>query len=191
MKWNYLLPRFTLAAIIWFFFAFAFDPLIRMGLVQMGQSLTGTEVDVNSLQTGFFPPSIKTGAVNIASLSNDKRNLVSFTQLEMKLSGKPLMYRNLIVEEASISGMEFDTPRSTSDQPSDNKSDQPDSGFHFDPSPFRQKSKALGKSWLGILKNSAAEQLDPNRLETVRVSKTIEQEWKQRFDQYRNPFKTG
>jgi len=184
MKWNYLLPRFTIAAIIWVFFACAFDPLVRMGVVRMGQSLTGTEVDVVSLQTGFFPPSFKTGPVSITSHSNNKRNLVSFDQIEMKLSGKPLMYRNLIVEEATVSGMEFDTPRATAGHVSENTSDQPATGFTFDASQFRQASQELGKSWLSVLTSSAAEQLDPNRLETVRVSKVIGQEWKQRFAQY-------
>ena len=184
MKWNYLLPRFTIAAIIWVFFACAFDPLVRMGVVRMGQSLTGTEVDVVSLQTGFFPPSFKTGPVSITSHSNNKRNLVSFDQNEMKLFGKPLMYRNLIVEEATVSGMEFDTPRATAGHVSENTSDQPATGFTFDASRFRQASQELGKSWLSVLTSSAAEQLDPNRLETVRVSKVIGQEWKQRFAQY-------
>lgn len=184
MKWNYLLPRFALAAILWVFFAFAFDPLVRTGLVQLGESLTGTKVAVASLQTGFFPPSIKSGPITIASRSNNKRNLASFDQIEMKLSGKPLLYRNLIVEEATISGMEFDTPRSAVDQLPENTPDQSGSGFHLDSSHFRKKSQELGKSWLSILKDSAAEQLDPNRLQTVRVSKIIEKEWKQRFDQY-------
>ncbi|MCH9654334.1 MAG: TIGR03545 family protein [Planctomycetes bacterium] len=184
MKWNYLLPRFALAAIIWTFFAFAFDPLVRMCLVRTGQSLTGAEVDVVSLQTGFFPPSIKTGPIRIASQTNDKRNLVSFDQIKMKLSGKPLMYRNLIVEEATVSGMEFDSPRSDDDHQSENTSDKQGKGFQFSPQLFRQTSKELGNSWLSVLKKSAVEELDPNRLETVRVSKTIEQEWKQRFAQY-------
>jgi len=184
MKWSYLLPRFTLAAIIWVFFAFAFDPLVRMSFVRMGQSLTGTEVDVLSLQTGFFPPSIKTGPVRIASRSNGKRNLVAFDQIEMKLSGKPLMYRNLIVEEATVSGMVFDSPRSAVGPQSEHTSDKQRSGFPIDSRLFRQTSKELGDSWLSVLKKSAAEQLDPERLETVRVSKKVQQEWKQRFKQY-------
>lgn len=184
MNWSYLLPRFTLATIIWIFFAFAFDPMVRMGLVKMGQSLTGTDVNVSSLQTGFFPPSINIGSVRIASHADDKRNLVSFDQIEMKLSGKPLMYRNLIVEEATVSGMEFDTPRSAFGQQTDNSSDKQSSKFPFDSNQFRQASKELGNSWLSVLKKSAIEQLDPNHLETVRVSKVIQKEWKQRFAQY-------
>ncbi|QDT43895.1 hypothetical protein Pan241w_39990 [Gimesia alba] len=188
MKWNYLLPRFTLAAILWVFFAFAFDPLIRTGLVQMGESLTGTKVEMVSLQTGFFPPSIKAGPIAIAS-RKDKSYLATFDQVELKLSGKPLLHRNLIVEEATISGMEFDTPRTATDELSENDSSHPGNSFFLDSRRFREKSKELGKSWLSILKDSAAEQLDPNRLQTVRVSKTIQQEWKQRFDQYETRLK--
>lgn len=183
MKWNYLLPRFALAGILWVFFAFAFDPLVRTGLIELGESLTGTKVEMVSLQTGFFPPSIKTGPIAIAS-RKDKSYLATFDQVEMKLSGKPLLHRNLIVEEVTISGMEFDTPRTATDELSENGMDQPGTGFTLDSRRFREKSRELGKSWLSILKDSAAEQLDPNRLQTVRVSKTIQQEWKQRFDQY-------
>lgn len=184
MNWNYLLPRFALAAIVWFFFAFAFDPMIRNGLVSMGQTVTGAKVELSHLQTGFFPPSFKAGPINVASRSNKKRNLVSIDQIEMKLAGKPLLHRNFIVEEAVVSGIEFDVPRSTSGQISENSSQKQKTGFQFDTQPFRQKSKELGKSWLMSLTDSAKEQLDPDRLETVRVSKTVQLEWKQRFAQY-------
>lgn len=188
MNWNYLLPRFALAAIVWFFFAFAFDPMIRNGLVSMGQTVTGAKVDLSHLQTGFFPPSFKAGPINVASRSNEKRNLVSIDQIDMKLSGKPLLYRNFIVEEAAVSGIEFDVPRSTSGKLYENTSHQ-HSEIQFDSSPFRQKSKALSESLLSHLTASTIEQLDPDRLETFRVSKMLEQEWKQRFTEYETRLK--
>lgn len=183
MNWNYLLPRFVLATIVWIFFAFAFDPMVRTGVVEMGQSLTGTRIDVLRLQTGFFPPSIKAGPIAISSCS-DKKHIVGFDEIEMKLSGKPLLHRNLIVDVASISGMEFDTPCDVDDEKEQKLWSKSKPGINLDTRRFREKSRELGKSWLSILKDSAAEQLDPNRLETVRVSKTIQQEWKQRFAQY-------
>lgn len=182
MKWGYLLPRLTLAALLWTFFAFAFDPLIRSGLVQLGRSLTGTQVEIYDLHTGFFPPSIKTGPVCIPSPKKDKSNLATFSEMELKLSGRPLLQRNLIVEEASISGIELNGPRAYSEDDFD--SSGADSEFQLDLAPFRNKSKQLGRAWLDVLKQSAAEQLDPDRLETVRVSKQVQQEWKQRFASY-------
>lgn len=182
MKWSYLLPRLALAAIIWTFFAFAFDPLVRSGLVQMSQSVTGTQVEIYDLKTGFFPPSLKTGPVAIASPAKDKSYLATFSEMELKLSGRPLLQRNLIVEEASILGMEFNPPR-TSDLEGTDDADA-GSAFHLNFDPFRKKSKQLGKAWLDVLKQSAAEQIDLDRLATVRVSKQVESEWKQRFEQY-------
>lgn len=182
MKWNYLLPRLTLAAIIWVFFAFAFDPLVRSGLIQMSQSVTGTQVEIYDLKTGFFPPAIKTGPVAIASPAKDKSYIATFSEMELKLAGRPLLQRNLIVEEAAILGMEFNPPRSTGATAEENS--EPGSHFHLNFDPFRKKSKQLGKSWLDVLKQSAVEQLDPDRLATVRVSKQVQQEWKQRFAQY-------
>lgn len=182
MKWSYLLPRLALAAIIWTFFAFAFDPLVRSGLVQLSRSATGTKVEIYDLQTGFFPPSIRTGPVAIASPAKDKSYLATFSEMELKLSGRPLLQRNLIVEEASLRGIEFNTPR-TSD-PDDPDSPHSDGDFHLNFDPFRKKSKQLGQAWLDVLKQSAAEQIDLQRLATVRVSLAVESEWKQRFAQY-------
>ena len=182
MKWNYLLPRLTLAAIIWVFFAFAFDPLVRSGLIQMSQSVTGTQVEIYDFKTGFFPPAIRTGPVAIVSPAKDKSYIATFSGMELKLSGRPLLQRNLIVEEAAILGMEFNPPRSTT--PTMEENAESGSHFHLNFAPFRKKSKQLGKSWLDVLKQSAVEQLDPDRLATVRVSKQVQQEWKQRFAQY-------
>ncbi|MEQ9068190.1 MAG: hypothetical protein RLO18_15760, partial [Gimesia chilikensis] len=152
MKWNYLLPRLTLAAIIWVFFAFAFDPLVRSGLIQMSQSVTGTQVEIYDLKTGFFPPAIKTGPVAIASPAKDKSYIATFSEMELKLAGRPLLQRNLIVEEAAILGMEFNPPRSTVATAEENS--EPGSHFHLNFDPFRKKSKQLGKSWLDVLKQS-------------------------------------
>ncbi|WP_417391547.1 TIGR03545 family protein [Gimesia sp.] len=184
MKWNYLFPRLALAGIIWSFFAFAFDPLVRSALVQVGSALTGTTVDVYDLETGFFPPSIKTGPACILSPRDHKSYLACFDQMQLKFSGKPLLHRKLIVETASISGMELFVPRDLTDEATAVPQDSADSGRSVNFGRFRRLSSQLGQSGLDILKTAAAEQLDPGRLETVRVSKTIEGEWKQRFQAY-------
>ncbi|MCA9022479.1 MAG: hypothetical protein KDA74_20160 [Planctomycetaceae bacterium] len=189
MKWNYLLPRLALAAIIWCFFAFAFDPLVRSALVTVGSSLTGTTIEVLDLHTGFFPPSIETGPGCIVSPRDDKSYLACFDQMQLKFSGKPLLYRKLIVENASVSGVEMYVPRDLTDESTVRTSDpeRAESSIKF--GRFRRLSSQLGKSGLDILKTTAAEQLDPNRLETMRVSKAIQLEWKQRFQTYETRLK--
>lgn len=184
MKWNYLLPRLALVAIIWSFFAFAFDPLVRSALMQVGSSLTGTAVEVYDLETGFFPPAIQTGPGCIVSPRDDKSYLACFEQTQLKFSGKPLLHRKLIVETASISGVELYVPRDLTDETTAPSSDPAGSGSRVSFGRFRRLSSQLGKSGLDILKTATAEQLDPGRLQTVRVSKTIQGEWKQRFQTY-------
>lgn len=184
MKWNYLLPRLALAAIIWSFFAFAFDPLMRSALMQVGSSLTGTTVEVYDLKTGFFPPAIQTGPGCIVSPRDDRSYLACFEQTQLKFSGKPLLYRKLIVETASVSGVELYVPRDLTDESTAPSSDPAESGSRVNFGRFRRLSSQLGKSGLDILKTTAAEQLDPGRLQTVQVSKIIQGEWKQRFQAY-------
>lgn len=183
MKWGYLLPRLALAAIIWTFFAFAFDPLVRSGLIQLSRSATGTEVEIYDLHTRFFPPSIKIGPLAIASPSQDKNYLATFSGLELKLSGRPLLQRKLIVDEASLLGTDIYVPR-TSELAEGPDATKNDGVFHLNYDRIRDKSKQLGKGWLDVLKQSAVEQVDFQRLATVRVSLAVESEWKQRFAQY-------
>ena len=34
MRWSYIIPRFILLVLVWAFFFFAFDPLLKMGIVK-------------------------------------------------------------------------------------------------------------------------------------------------------------
>ncbi|MEP3480424.1 MAG: TIGR03545 family protein [Fuerstiella sp.] len=181
MRWGYLIPRIIILAIVWAFFAFGFDPLIRRGATSSLQSITGAKVDIADVTTGFFPPRVNVDQVALASVSKPGSNLVEFQTASFHLAGQPLMHRNYVVDEATITGVRFQTSRNDNGQleiDEDSESSGP-----VVPEWLQDKVKNLGDEWLEQFTDQAKSQLDPNRLETYQVGNQLYVKWDRRFEE--------
>ena len=179
MRWTYVIPRLIIVGLIWAFMAFGFDPLLRYSATQSLQAVTGAKVDIDSVQTGFFPPRFSVNSAALASHRRPGLNVVQFDSMKFNLAGAPLLHRSYVVEEASVTGVRFGTPRSDSGQlevaP---ESDEPES-----PSWLTEKLKNVGDEWLEDFTEQAKGQLDPNVLESYRLGNQLYVKWDQRFIQ--------
>ncbi len=183
MRLGYLVPRLVVVGCLWAFFAFAFDPLLRWSVVTAGQSTTGAKVDVAALDTTFFPPTLSVREVAVADPSSPMQNLVEFDELKVSLWGRPLLKRKLVVEEASVAGVEFGTPRTESGAlPETVAGPGVDLGLdqYFDA--IKGQATNLGNQWLDDLVDRVKMELDPNQLASVRLAATLEADWRQRLD---------
>ncbi len=87
MRWKYLVPRIVIVGLVWSFFVWAFDPILRWSLVKTGQKMNGAKVDVLGLKTQFFPPAVELSGVQIADKGKPGRNLVEFETFRLQLAG--------------------------------------------------------------------------------------------------------
>lgn len=181
MRWGYLIPRIIIIAIVWAFFAFGFDPLLRNSAISGLQSITGAKVDVGDVTTGFFPPRMNTKHVALASASKPGSNLVEFQMASFHLAGQPLMHRNYVVDEATITGIRFQTSRNDNGQLDIVEDDE--STGPVVPEWLQDKLKNYGDEWLEHFTEQAKSQLDPNRLETYQVGNQLYVKWDRRFDE--------
>lgn len=178
MRWSYLIPRLIILGLIWAFFAFAFDPLIRYSAVQSLQAVTGARADVPVLQTGFFPPRVVIEDVALASHRKPGTNLLQFDTMTFHMAGDPLLRKCFVVDEARVSGVRFGTARNDNGQLEiEPEPDEPET-----PSWLAEKMKDLGDEWLENFTAQAKEQLNPERLETYRVGSDLYVKWDHRFD---------
>lgn len=184
MRWKYLIPRFVIVAMVWSFFAFAFDPILRWGLIRGAQAVNGAKVDIDKVATTFFPPSFKADGVQIADRGEPGFNRLQFDAFEMSLAGKPLfLKRKLIVEEGKLTGLKWGAPRADSGQ----LERKPESKAPTGPSMFdslKGKLAEQGKTWFQDALGEAKAQLDPNKLTTVKTAKSLKAGWLARFKQY-------
>lgn len=188
MRWGYLIPRIIILAIVWAFFAFGFDPLLRKGATSSLQGVTGAKVDIADVTTGFFPPRVNVDRVALASASKPGSNLVEFETASFHLAGQPLMHRNYVVDEATITGVRFQTSRNDNGQleiEEDSESTGP-----VIPEWLQDKMKNLGDEWLEQFTDQAKSQLDPNRLETYQVGNQLYAKWDRRFEEVNTTIST-
>jgi len=59
IRWSYVGSRLALLAVVWAFFAFAFDPLLKRGMAKALSSALGAKVDIGGVRTHIFPPSLQ------------------------------------------------------------------------------------------------------------------------------------
>ena len=182
MRWSYLIPRLVILGLIWSFFVWAFDPILRWTVAKTGGQLNGAKVDVAELETRFFPPALELTHVEIADKGKPGRNLVEFETFRLKLAGGPLAHRKLVIEEGEITGLSWNTRRSDSGELGPEDKLRLDD--HVQLEELRKKVSQLGKTWLNEAALSAKSGLDPKKLETVQVSLAFKGQWLKRFEDY-------
>ena len=184
MRWKYLVPRILIVALVWGFFALAFDPILRWSLAKTGEKLTGAKVDLAELETTFLPPALELADVQIADQGKPGRNLVEFETFRFQLAPGPLAHRKFVIDEGRVTGLAWNTLRGDSGQLE--ARDSFEFGEHVPLDGLRNKISELGKAWLQEAIGSAKSQLDPEQLETVKTSKALKDQWLARFQMYEN-----
>lgn len=184
MRWTYLLPRAILVGLVWAFFQYGFDPLLRQGLILTGQRVARAKVEIADVSTTFFSPSFRATQVKVADRGHPGTNLVEFAELGGALELPALLKRSFIVKEATISGLKWGTPRADSGLLPDEEPDlTDDAGSQFLEN-VKHELLARGKDWLAGLSNRAKLEFSPNQFETVRLGQELEARWPKEFDRY-------
>ena len=189
MRWTYLLPRVILVGLVWAFFHYGFDPVMRRGMIYSGQRAARAKVEIAGLDTTFFAPTIKAANVQVADRKHPGTNLVEFTDLHAKLEGLPLLKRNYIVEEASVSGLQWGTKRADSGLLPGEEPDLSDDSNSKMLENIKHELLVRGKDWLAGLADRAKLDFDPNQFETVRLGQELEERWPHEFSQYEEELK--
>ncbi|QDT18241.1 hypothetical protein [Alienimonas californiensis] len=179
---RYLLPRAVLAAGLWVFLAFGFDPLLRSTAVQTVGRLTGSRPDLAEVRTAAFPPRIDLSGFALPDPERPGRNLIAFDRLTADLDAAELLRGRTHVTAGTLTGLTFGTPRET-----------PAEGFDALrlslPEPSAQLPVCEGledfEGALGELPDLLREGGPAlgDELETVRVARRLHGEWDGRLDE--------
>ncbi len=189
MRWTYLLPRAILIGLVWAFFHYGFDPVLRRGMIYSGQRAARAKVEIAGLGTTFFAPTIKAANVQVADRKHPGTNLVEFTDLYAKLELQPLLKKSYIVEEASVIGLQWGTKRADSGQLPGEEPDLSDDSDSKMLENIKHELLVRGKDWLAGLVDRAKLDFDPNQFETVRLGQELEDRWPSEFGRYEDELK--
>lgn len=167
--------------LVWAFFFFAFDPLLKKGIIVAIQSCTGAKAEIASLKTKFLHPMLEIKGLAAASSHDEFKNSVEFAKLRFEVEGMPLFKKKFIADEASLTGLKFGTPRKTSGKmpAGTNKLKK----LNKAASDYVEKMKAEANSYTLQRKDElkADFTINPEDLETVKLAKSLEEEYKKTY----------
>lgn len=171
-KWN-LIAALAAVGLIWLLLVLFLDPLIKRALIGAGQAAAGAKVEIGSVKTKLLRGSFVVSRVTVADKNAPMKNLVEFEKADLAFSPSAALRGKGVVDDASVAGIRFGTPRKTSGA-------LPFAG----PSAFERMvgdqltpAKAKAESGLAKAKEVSAK-LDPEKLK----SKEAMDEAKKRLD---------
>ncbi|MBI1313722.1 TIGR03545 family protein [bacterium] len=174
-RWSYLVTRGIVVAVVWAFFAFLFDPLLRTGAITAGQQAAQAKVDIGGLSTKLFPPRVQLDAVAIANGKRPGTNLIQFETLEGDIDGLALLHGSYVIDQATVTGLTWGTERADSGLLDQVEPPEEHNGEGVD-------FEKLGRDWAQGIFERAKLEYDPRNLESVQLADQLEDEWKGDFN---------
>lgn len=116
IRWRFIIPRILLVAVIILIIHYGLPPAVRYVTVTAIESATGAKVEMASVDVGLFPPRVRYSELQIANPGEDKsmRNLAQAESVDLIIDGAALLRRRYVIQNARITGLQFDSDRSTS-----------------------------------------------------------------------------
>jgi len=174
MRKSYIVPRLVLLALVWAFFFFAFDPLLKWGLIKGIEKGAKARVEIASLHTTLLHPSLKLTGFALADSKAEYTNLLEFSELSFSAEGAPLLEKKLVVDEASLSGLRFGAPRKTSGKLPFVKEEP---SQLVDAMTAESKNFALDRA-ADVKAGAVADyKVSPDDLESVKLAKRLEEDY--------------
>ncbi len=179
MRWSYIIPRLTLLILVWAFFFFAFDPLLKWGAIKGLEKAAKAKVEIAGLRTTFLHPSLKVTGFAVADAKDEFRNLAEFSELSFSAAGAPLLEKKLLVENASLTGLRLGTPRKTSGKLPFVKEEPPSALVQQ----LKDESKDFALERAADIKTDLVSdyKISADDLESVKLAKQLEQTYEKDY----------
>jgi uncharacterized protein (TIGR03545 family) len=177
IRWRYILPRILVVAAIIVIIRYALPPAVRYVTVATIESATGAKVEMASVEVGLFPPRVHYRELQVANPGADKamRNLAQAESIALMIDGAALLRRRYVIHDARVTGLQFDTDRTTSGH------------IEREPQPEPTEPSIAMKwlsGWMDSAVDSAKSQVDSlvENSETRRRGDQIRRRWKTEYE---------
>lgn len=114
IRWgNFVFTAAFVGGILAFFLIFL-DPLLKRALIAAGEKAALARVEIADLHTQIFKGKLTIRGLAVADKESPMTNLVEFKEAVFQLLPAPILEKKFVIEEASITGLTWGTPRKTS-----------------------------------------------------------------------------
>jgi len=175
IKWKFVFIRLFLLFGIFAAIHFGTSPLLKFGLVTVAEWVTGSKLEIGSLDASPFQTQIVVGKVHFADPKDPMKNLFDFSDAHLNFDQNELLHKRFIVTDGSLDGLQFGTERTTS-----GKVIRPKSAESAESSLINDYIANVGENVAGGLTDLLTRRFDEN-FETIQCSKDVFERWPQEY----------
>ncbi len=171
MRWKAFIPTVVITALIAVFTIFFMDGMIERAIEKVGTSANGAKVELDSVRTSIIHLTVTLNRLQVADEQAPMTNSFDIGRIQFHLAPKPLTWKKIIIEDASITDIRTGTARKYSGaiakKDEEKKPEEP------------SKAAELGKEAASFAVANLKEQYDPKQLvstENLASYKKIQEE---------------
>lgn len=174
LRWGYVLPRLVVVTTLVLTVHFGLDPLLKWALVSGGEAAVGAKVDVAELTTSLRAGELVIRELAVANPQKPMRNLFALGDARLQLDVTALTHNRLVVRDGTITGLVFDSERSTSGALPD--AVVPDTTEPSALDPWLTSAGEYGAEWLdGLSERLSADFTD--QLQAPKLAQELQDRW--------------
>ncbi|QDU58203.1 TIGR03545 family protein [Aeoliella mucimassa] len=177
LRFSYIIPRVIFLIALLLLTEVGSGYLLRWGIVSTGESSIGAKVDVESVKASLLDTRVLMQNIAIANPKSPMRNLVEADRVEIDLNTNALLRKKVIADYAVISGLAFDTERTTSGELPATPEELEQQAAESWLAPM---AKEAGGAWLTQLESRLTTDLE-QQFESVRLAEELGQRWPQKY----------
>jgi uncharacterized protein (TIGR03545 family) len=180
IRWKYVLPRLTIALIIFGGIRWGLDPLLKWALVAGGEAAVGAKVEIAAVETSLTEGAIELRGLTVANPHAAMSNLLEAEQASLQINMNALGHRRLVVENGILRGVQLGTARTTSGLLEKTQEEDDAGSALLDP--LKDYAGQFASNWLAELDERLSKDFTAE-LKTLQVAQELEQRWTQEYEQ--------
>ena len=182
IRWGYLAPRVLVAVTLILMLEWGGGWFVGRLIVRFLDRMPHVSVATDGVRAGLISGRFGADNVQIGVEQGGTLHRVAADRIELRISRRQLLLRKLVVEQAELRGLRFETSDSMPDD-SDSTSEWSDRAKQI-VSTAGTRTKEMLRGW-SREQGDKLEQLIISQSETARVAQQIEAGWRLRFDRWK------
>ncbi len=114
IRWKFFISVLIFLGVISWVLVFCLDGMVKSAVESGISSITNTKTDVSGLKVSLLNSSLRIHRLEIASKADPMKNTIEFSDITIDFQTLPLLERRFIVDDFSMTGIQWGTPRKTS-----------------------------------------------------------------------------
>ncbi len=176
IRWNYVLPRLLLVALLLFVSEYGLGWAMRKSLIGSGEAAIGAKVEVGETRVSLLRTHAELRNVRVANPHSPMQNLLEADHCSLNFETNALLRKKAIVHHGKLVGLRFGTPRDTSGElPNAPSTPEPDTGGWLD-----GEAAKLAQNWLTQLGDRFQEDL-LDQFQSIRLTEDLLARWPEQY----------